>query len=154
VLGSFQVTGTVAVRGSHTPPPLTASGTTCRHRLRQEIGGSKTASSLFSSVSMLLFFLYSLASLFLLLFLMVMVLLSMVAQGSSCGGDEEGKRWCPFLSFLFLPCFCFIPSPFLSFSFSVLCPFVSFLFLSSLSLFLSLPSSSILKQPPPRQASP
>jgi hypothetical protein len=80
---------------------------------------------------------------------MVMVLLSMVAQGSSCGGDEEGRRWCPFLSFLFLPCFCFIPSPFLSFSFSVLCPFVSFLFLSSLSLFLSLPSSSILKQPPP-----
>ena len=34
--------------GSHTPPPLTASGTTCRHRWRQEIGGSKTASSLFS----------------------------------------------------------------------------------------------------------
>jgi hypothetical protein len=56
VLGSFQVTGTVAVRGSHTPPPLTASGTTCRHWLRQEIGGSKTASSFFSSVSMLLFF--------------------------------------------------------------------------------------------------
>jgi hypothetical protein len=34
--------------GSHTPPPPTASGTTCRHRWRQEIGGSKTASSLFS----------------------------------------------------------------------------------------------------------
>jgi hypothetical protein len=87
--------------------------------------------------------------LFLHLFLTVVLLLSMVVQGSSCGGNEEGKRRCHFFSFLFLPSFCFLPSPFFSFSFSVLFPFVSFLFLSFLSLFLSLPSSSVLKQPPP-----
>ena len=43
--------------------------------------------------------------------LMVVLLLSTVTQGGSCGSDEEGKRWCPFffprwpllnLSFLFL----------------------------------------------------
>jgi hypothetical protein len=88
-------------------------------------------------------------ALFLLLFLtVVVVMLSMVAQGSSCGGNEEGRRWCSPFSFMFLP------SPFLSFSLSILFSFVSFLFLSSMSLFLSLPSSSILKQPSPCQLSP
>jgi hypothetical protein len=28
--------------------------------------------------------------------LMVVLLLSTVTQGGSCGSDEEGKRWCPF----------------------------------------------------------
>jgi len=60
----------------------------------------------------------------------------------------------PFFPFMFLPSFCFLPSSFFSFSFSILFPFVSFLFLSFLSLFLSLPSSSVLKQPSPCQLSP
>jgi len=116
-------------------------------------GGSSSFLFCFCIASSLCF--YTPASLFLLLFLMVVVvLLSMVAQGSSCGGNKEGRQWCPPFSFMFLPSFCFLPSPFLSFSFFVLFPFVSFLFLSSMSLFLSLLSSSILKQPSPCQLSP
>jgi hypothetical protein len=61
------------------------------------------------------------SSLFLLLFLMM-------AQGSSRGGNKVGGS-APF-SFLLLPSFSFLPSHFLSFSFSVLFPFVSFLLFS------------------------